>query len=117
MALVPLLQLREVPFERVVAGVLTIDFVVPAGQGDEVVPHLRRKLDAFYEVFVALAGVKPVLVRLAHGLRLILDVPPDDLLAHFAGRAHEIRAGPKRRKPVKLVELFSQNVSAFSLNR
>lgn len=114
-ALVPLLQLREVLLERVVAGILAVNFVVPASESHKVVPHHRRKLDAFYEVFVALAGVKPVLVRLAHGLRLILDVPPDDLLAHFAGRAHEIRAGPKRRKPVKLVELFSQNVSAFFL--
>ena len=53
-------------FERVVPRVFAVDLVVASGQSDEVIPHLRRKLNRLHEVLVALVPVQFVLVRLTH---------------------------------------------------
>jgi hypothetical protein len=42
---------------------------------------------------------------------LIFDILLDDLLAHFAGRADKVGAGPERWKSMQMVELVSENMS------
>ncbi len=90
--------------------VLTVDST-PVPLADRV-PQIRRRAGQPFKLLVAL---NMEFAGQVHALRLIFNVLFNHLLAHLTSRADKVRAGPKGRKSMQVVELVSKNVSTGSL--
>ncbi|MCS3642893.1 hypothetical protein GGP67_000425 [Salinibacter ruber] len=82
---------------------------IPLADG---VPQIRRRTR---QPFKLLGALNMEFAGQVHALRLVFNILPGDLLAHFASRADEIRTSPERRNLVQVIELVSENVSTGSL--
>lgn len=113
-AFLSLFELRQMPLELVVTGVLPVDFVEAPSKGHEVVPDVRPKPNLPMQVLIPLRAEQLVLVRLAnlHRSGLTFNVLLDNLLAHLTSRAHEVRARPQRRQLKQALVLFAENTAA-----